>query len=318
MHAIRLARGYTDRDLILKFEGSYHGAHDSVLWSTAHGDITQVGDARRPRGFKQSWGIPEAMRDLLILAPWNDQEVLAEILEEKGEQIAAVIIEPALGNGAGLLPDPDYLPFLRQQCDEYGIVLIFDEVKTGFRIAPGGASEYFGVHSDLATFAKAMGNGYPIAAIGGKRDIMMSIEPGKVSHGGTYTGNVVGTSAADATLEFIKTGKVFEDINRVGRTLMEGIDEILTRHGLAHHIHGTPGLFGITFSEKKPHDFRDLHEYCDWQLYEDIVMHMIEHGVMPEPEGFEPWFLCSDHTDEDAAETLQKYEDGVRHVLGKR
>jgi glutamate-1-semialdehyde 2,1-aminomutase len=162
-----------------------------------------------------------------------------------------------------------------------------------------------------------MGNGYPIAAIGGKKDIMMSIEPGKVAHGGTYTGNVVGTAAADATLEFMKTGKIFENLNRVGKTLMEGISEILTRHGVAHHIHGTPAMFGITIGEVKPKDFRDLYELPDWEMYETISNHLIENGVMPEPDGLEPWFLCSDHTDEDAAETLQKYEEAVKFTLNK-
>jgi glutamate-1-semialdehyde 2,1-aminomutase len=314
MHAIRLARGYTGRDLILKFEGSYHGAHDHVLWSTAGGDITQVGDRRRPRGYKQSWGIPELMRELLVLCPWNDKEVLAEILQEKGEQIAAIIIEPALGNGAGLLPDADYMPFLRQQCDQYGIVLIFDEVKTGFRMGPGGASEYFGVLSDLATFAKAMGNGYPIAAFGGKKEIMMTIGPGKVFHGGTYNGNVVSTAAADATLEFIQTQPVFENINKVGNMLMSGIGEILNHHGVPHHVTGVPGMFGICFREEKPRNWRELRE-CNWDLYESITQHLIARGVFPESDGMEPYFLCSDHTEADAALTLEAFEEGVKLAL---
>jgi glutamate-1-semialdehyde 2,1-aminomutase len=318
MHAIRIARAYTGRDIILKFEGCYHGMHDYMLWSTASGRSDKMGDRQRPMAYKQSLGIPEIMRQLVQLCPWNDVEVLGDILKERGEEIAAVIVEPILGNGAALMPQPGYLEFLRQQCDEYGIVLIFDEVKTGFRIAPGGAGEFFGVLPDMSTFAKAMGNGYPIAAIGGKHDIMMSIAPGSVAHGGTYTGNMVGTAAADATLEYMKTGKVHEDINRVGGTLMRGIDEILNRYSLPHHIHGTPGMFGITFSEIKPRDFRDLYERCDWETYEEIGMHLIENGVMPDPDGLEPWFLCSDHTDEDAAETLQKFEDAVKHVLAHK
>jgi glutamate-1-semialdehyde 2,1-aminomutase len=146
---------------------------------------------------------------------------------------------------------------------------------------------------------------------------MMMLEPGKVAHGGTYTGNVVGTAAADATLEFMKTGKVFENLNRVGAILMEGIGQILTRHGLAHHIHGTPAMFGITLCGRKPRDFRELYELPDWEMYKEIVMHLIENGVMPDPDGLEPWFLCSDHTNEDAAETLQKYEDAIKHVHKK-
>lgn len=316
MHALRLARGYTGRDIILKFEGCYHGAHDYVLWSTASGKLDKMGDRQQPVAYKQSLGIPEIMSSLVQICPWNDVEVLGEILQKRGHEIAAIIVEPILGNTAALTPQPGYFQFLREQCDQYGIVLIFDEVKTGFRIAPGGAAEYFGVLPDISTFAKAMGNGYPIAALGGKKEIMMTIKPGQIFHGGTYTGNVVSTAAADATLEYIQTGKVFEQIDHVGGMLMEGIAEILNRYGMAHHIHGTPGIFGITMGEQRPKDWRDA-QLADWDLYEKIVLHMIENGVMPEPDGHEPWFLCADHTEEDAAETLQKFEDGVQDALGK-
>ena len=314
MHALRLARGYTGRDIILKFEGSYHGAHDTVLWSTAGGDVTQVGDRQRPTAYKQSWGIPEVMRDLVQLAPWNDVEVLGDILQEKGEQIAAIIVEPTLGNGNGLMPQPGYHQFLREQCDQYGIVLIFDEVKTGFRIAAGGAREYFGVIPDISTYAKALGNGYPIAAIGGKRDIMMTMGPGKVFQGGTYTGNVVSTAAADAVLEFMQTGQVFPKIEKVGRMIMDGMHEILNRHGVSHVINGLPAMFAPCFTDKQPRDWRDL-KACDWDLYEAITEHMVEKGVMPELDGLEPYFLCSDHTEENAAETLQAFEDGLKLAL---
>lgn len=318
MHAIRLARGYTGRDLVLKFEGCYHGAHDYVLWSTASGDIDQVGERERPRAYKQSLGIPEVMRSLVELCPWNDVEVLGDILQKKGQEIAAIIVEPILGNGNGLLPQPGYLEFLREQCDQYGIVLIFDEVKTGFRIAAGGAREVFNVIPDISTYAKALGNGYPVAAIGGKKEIMMTFGPGKVFQGGTYTGNVVSTAAADATLEYMQTGNVFPQIEKVGTMLMEGISEILTRHNMPHVINGVPAMFGVCLTEQKPKDWRDLHEMCDWDTLEAIHLHMLyKHGIFPEPDGYEPYFLCSDHTVEDAAETLQAFEDGVKHVLKK-
>jgi len=317
MHALRLARGHTGRDKILKFEGCYHGAHDYVLWSTASGKIEEVGDRHHPRAYKQSIGIPEVMRDLITVAPWNDVEVLGDILEQEGEQIAAIIVEPVLGNGAALMPKPGYLEFLREQADQYGIVLIFDEVKTGFRMGPGGAGEYFGVLPDISTFAKAMGNGYPIAAFGGKKEFMMSVAPGKVFQGGTYTGNVVSTAAADATLEYMQLGKVFPQINKVGGILMSGIGEILNRYSIPHIISGVPAMFGIIFAEQKPVDWRELYE-ADWDLYEEITERMINvHGVMPDNDGFEPYFLCADHTEEDAAKTLEAFEDGLKHALGK-
>jgi len=315
MHALRLARGHTGRDKILKFEGCYHGAHDYVLWSTASGDIEQVGDRHRPHAYKQSIGIPELMRRLITLAPWNDVEVLGDILEKEGEEIAAIIVEPILGNGAALMPQPGYLEFLREQADKYGIALIFDEVKTGFRIAPGGAGEYFGVIPDISTFAKAMGNGYPVAAFGGKKEVMASIGPGKVFHGGTYTGNAVSTAAADATLEFMQSGQVFPQLEKVGAMLMAGIDEILNRHSIPHFISGVPAMFGVIYAERMPRDWRELYA-ADWDFYTAVTNFMIEQrGVMPDPDGFEPYFLCSDHAVEDAAETLTAFEDGVKHVL---
>ncbi|MEM7345628.1 MAG: guanitoxin biosynthesis PLP-dependent transaminase GntE [Chloroflexota bacterium] len=315
MHAIRLARGYTGRDLILKFEGSYHGAHDTVLWTTARGDLAKIGDRNQPVGYKQSLGIPEVMRDLTVLSPWNDFEVLGDILQKRGQEIAGIIVEPMLGNGNGLMPQPGYLEFLREQCDEHGIVLIFDEVKTGFRMAPGGAREYFGVTPDISTYAKALGNGYPIAAMGGHKDIMMALGPGKVFQGGTYTGNVVSTAAADATLEQIQSGKVFEQLNKIGGILMTGISEVLDRHGVAHVINGVPAMFGLALTEEKLTDWRDLHTLCNWELMDTVLEYMVDKGVMPELDALEPYFLCSAHSEADAAETLQVFEDGLKHAL---
>jgi len=312
MHALRLARGYTGRDIILKFEGSYHGAHDQVLWSTAEGDRAQVGERQRPTGSKQSKGLPDVLRSLIQLCPWNDVEVLGDILQERGEQIAGIIIEPILGNSAAIMPRPGFLEFVREQCDQYGIVLIFDEVKTGFRIAPGGAGEYFNIAADLSTFAKALGNGFPVAAIGGKKEIMLNLIWGKVMQAGTYCGNMVAAAAADATLERIQNGEVFPQIEKVGRMLMDGIAEILTRHGLPHFVHGTPGMFGYCLLETRPYDWRDLME-ADWDTQAKIMSHMVNNGIMCE-NGPEPFFLCAAHSEADAAETLEKFEDAIKSV----
>lgn len=311
MHAIRLARGHTGREIILKFEGSYHGAHDNVMWSTQGASLEKVGDRRRPLPVKNSLGIPKAINDLILLCPWNDEEVLGDILKERGEEIAAIIVEPVLGNSNALMPNDGYLQFLRDQCDLYDIVLIFDEVKTGFRIAPGGAREHFGVIPDISTYAKALGNGYPIAAFGGKREMMEMLTYGGVFQGGTYTGNTVSTAAADATLELIQSGKVFEQINRVGTLIQDGIRDICQRHGLPVHISGTPGMFGVCFSEQKPTDWRELMTLPNWDLSAKVYEYMVENGVLPEPGGIEPFFLCAAHTPADAEETLQRFEEGV-------
>ena len=314
MHAIRLARGYTGRDIVLKFEGSYHGAHDHVLWSTFGANPDNAGDRIRPIAHKESLGIPEGLRGLIQIAPWNDVEVLGDILQEKGERIAAVIMEPYLGNANALTPQPGYLEFVREQCDKYGIVLIFDEVKTGFRVAPGGIREATGVIPDLSTYAKALGNGYPIAAIGGHRAIMSKLAPKKVFQGGTYSGNAVSTAAADATLELLQTG-AFDQINKIGTAIMDGLGEICTRHSVPHFVNGTPGMFGICFSETRPRDWRELLTKCNWDLSASVYGHLADNGVMPEPGGTEPFFICASHTEADVEKTLHYFEEGLRLAL---
>jgi glutamate-1-semialdehyde 2,1-aminomutase len=213
------------------------------------------------------------------------------------------------------MPQPGWLELIRKLCDEYGIVMIVDEVKTGFRIAPGGAHEYFGVYGDLVTYAKAMGNGFPIAAIGGKAEVMDSVGPGRTAHGGTYCGNVVGTAAADATLEIIAQGEALTTVDVRGRALMEGIGEILTDAGFAHHILGPPSMFGITFGEEEPTDFRTWIK-LDHDLYTAIMTALLRKGAMPDPDGGEPWFLCAALTEKDVEDTLNYFADAVQEVKG--
>jgi glutamate-1-semialdehyde 2,1-aminomutase len=193
--------------------------------------------------------------------------------------------------------------------------MIMDEVKTGFRIAPGGAHEYFGVCGDLVTYAKALGNGFPIAVIGGNNEVMTSVGPGRTAHGGTYCGNVVGTAAADTTLQIIAEEKALDTVNARGQVLMEGIDTILTDAGLAHHIIGPPAMFGITFGEEEATDFRGWLK-LDHELYTDIMMALIRRGAMPDPDGGEPWFLCAALSEKDVEDTLNFFEDAVKEVKG--
>jgi len=314
MHALRIARAYTGRERFIKFEGQYHGMYDYVLFTTAGTPASALGSRRNPINVQMSSGIPEGIRRYVINLPFNDVERLEETVEARWHELAAIIVEPLLGNAAGILPRPGWLEKIRELCDRYGIVLIFDEVKTGFRIANGGAQEYFGVKADLVTFAKAMGNGFPIAAIGGKREVMATVEPGRVSHGGTYTGNAVGTAAADATLELLETRPIIETIFRRGRQLMEGIHEILTRADIPHAMTGLPPIFSfILGTDEEPVDFRGYIQ-GDEELYERLVMALIERGVMPDADGREPWFLCYSHDEQVIADTLTAFEDAVREV----
>ncbi|MGZ6313972.1 MAG: aspartate aminotransferase family protein, partial [Candidatus Limnocylindrales bacterium] len=183
MHAIRVARGFTERDKIVKFEGQYHGVHDYALISVLPNDVTELGDRDNPVRLAWGRGIPRAVAETVIPVPYNDLTTLRHVFEREGNDIAAVLIEPVLGNAQGILPQDGFLAGVRALTEEFGALLIFDEVKTGFRFARGGAAEVFGVTPDLATYAKAMGNGYPAAAVGGRRDVR-SVRPKHVSHGG--------------------------------------------------------------------------------------------------------------------------------------
>ncbi len=314
MHALRIARAHTGREKFIKFEGQYHGMHDYVLFSTASSPAGALGSRRSPIPAVTSSGVPKGISEYVVVLPYNDLERLEETVEARWHELAAIFVEPMMGNAAGIMPRPGWLEKLRELCDRYGIVLIFDEVKTGFRIANGGAQEFFGIKADLVTYAKAMGNGFPIAAIGGKEEVMMTIEPAAVAHGGTYTGNVAGAAAADATLEILEREPIIQTIFQRGQRLMDGIDGILTRADIPHCMTGLPPILGFILGvEELPVDFR---AYCagDDALYERLVMELIERGVMPDCDGREPWFLCYQHTDEVIDETLSILEDTVKAI----
>jgi glutamate-1-semialdehyde 2,1-aminomutase len=317
MHALRIARGYTGRERFIKFEGQYHGMYDYVLFSTAGTPVGALGSRRSPINVQSSSGIPEGIRQYVTNLPFNDVERLEETVEACWHELAAIFVEPMLGNAAAIMPQPGWLEKIRELCDRYGIVLIFDEVKTGFRIANGGAQERFGVKADLVTYAKAMGNGFPVAAIGGKEEVMGVIGYGSVAHGGTYTGNAVGVAAADATLEILETEPVIETLYQRGQRLMDGIREILTRADLPHYMTGLPPMFSFILGmEKEPVDFRD---YCagDDPLYERLAMALIEHGIMLDCDGREPWFLCYSHGEREITDTLTAFEEAVKDIKRK-
>jgi glutamate-1-semialdehyde 2,1-aminomutase len=314
MHALRIARAFTGREKFIKFEGTYHGVSDYFLFSTATSPQRALGSRRSPIPAFVSSGIPAGMNQYVITLPFNDLERLEEKVEARWGEIAAIFVEPVLGNSAGILPRPGYLHKLRELCDRYGILLVFDEVKTGFRIALGGAQEHFGVQADLVTYAKALGNGFPIAVIAGKEKVMMTIEPGRVAHAGTYIGNVIATSAALATLDVMESEPVHATICKRGQALMDGIHTILADQGIPHFVTGLPSMFSIFLgADREPLDYRDYLE-GNADLYNAIVMGLIQRGVMPDADGREPWFVCYSLSEEDVAETLTIFEDCVKTV----
>lgn len=311
MHAIRVARAYTGREIILKFEGNYHGFHDYTLWST-YAPVESYGNARSPVPIPSSSGIPRVLGEKVITLPFNDFEGFERVMKSFGEQIAAVITEPCQGNCAAIEPQKGFLELIRKRTEEYGCVFILDEVKTGFRIANGGAQEYYRIKPDLATYAKALGNGYPVAALGGKKEIMAIIGHG-VAQGGTYTNNKPGVAAAWATLTLLQQQPILKTIEQRGKRLMAGLKKIFEEAGIPVVFSGYPAMFSFSIGVEKVTCQRDWNE-SDKDYYLDLVEAAIERGVMPDHDPREPWFLCYAHSEEDIDRTLEVYAQVVKTV----
>jgi len=317
MHAMRVARAYTGREKIVKFEGQYHGVHDYALISVGPDDMSELGDPDAPVALAWGRGIPGAVADTIIPARYNRIDSLRTIFERQGQEIAAIIVEPVLGNAQGIMPRPGFHQEMRALTEEFGILLIFDEVKTGFRFARGGAAEFFGIKPDLATYAKAMGNGYPAAAFGGRAEVM-SMLPDKVSHGGTYAGNRVAAAAAVKTLTILKETNALETVHATGRRVQEGLRQVLDPTGLAYHFTGHPSMFGIMFREEEATEYRDWAS-TDHELYDAVAVGMQARGAMPEPDSREPWFLCESHAAGDTVDRVVSiFADSLHAVLEAR
>ncbi len=314
MHALRIARAHTHREKIIKFEGTYHGFHDYALWSTAYTAYGSLGSRRSPTPVANSSGMPASVRDLVILLPFNDFEMLEATVRARFGEIAAILVEPIAANMTTVMPARGWLRHIRRLCDEFGIVMIMDEVKTGFRIARGGATEYFKVRGDLMTYAKSLANGYPLAAIGGSRAVMSVIEPGRMAHGGTYCSNVPGVAAALATLEVLQTTPALRTITANGKRLMQGIHLVLSEKGIPHTLTGVPAMFSFVLGlEKPPVEYRDL-AAADMELYEKIHHAMRARGIEYEMDGKEPWFLCEAHSQADIDRTLTTLAEVVKQL----
>jgi glutamate-1-semialdehyde 2,1-aminomutase len=317
MHAMRVARAYTGRTKIVKFEGQYHGVHDYALISVAPNNMAELGDDENPVALAWGRGIPGEVAKTIVPARYNNIEFLRRLFERDGGEIAAIIVEPVLGNAAGILPQPGFHKAMRALTEEFGILLIFDEVKTGFRFARGGAAEYFGITPDLATYAKALGNGYPAAAFGG-REAVMSVLPDKVSHGGTYAGNRVAAAAAVATLQILRDTNALETIHATGDRLRAGVSAIIEAKGLPYHLTGHPSMFGIMFTEHVATEYRDWAD-TDHELYDEVAFGMHARGAMPEPDSREPWFICEAHAQGDYVDrVLTAFEGSLAAALDRR
>jgi len=311
MHALRTARGYTNKEKFIKFEGQYHGAHDYVLFSTASSPVSAMGSRKSPIPVQVGSGIPNKIRDYVFCLPFNDFDAVEKCVKDHHGEVAAMLVEPCLGNIAGIEPKDGFLAHLRSLCDKYGIVLVFDEVKTGFRLSNGGARETYSVIPDISTYAKSLGNGLPVAAFGGKSEVMDVIGGGSVTHAGTFGANGVSMAAANAVLDILNESPVLSDLSKRGNRLKNGLDQILTNSGLSHQMCGHPNIQGFLITDKKVEEVRDLAHSND-ELYETIMNNMYDRGIWVENDPREPWFLCEAHTDEVIDHTLNIFEESVK------
>ncbi|MEY4466267.1 MAG: hypothetical protein RIR21_60 [Pseudomonadota bacterium] len=301
MGAVRTARGYTKRDRVVIVEGGFHGLYDEMMWKS---DIEQWDPKGTvpPSVIPFGGGIPATARNLVDLIVLNDTEMLEALFAKRGEQIACVVLEPIIGNAGSISATQAWLQRLRDLCTEYGTMLIIDEVKTGFRVAKGGAQELYGIYADLTSYAKAMGNGYPVAAFGGRAEVMdvVGSNRGGVVHGGTYTGNLVALSAAHATLQILSDTDALNTVNRVGNQIQDLLGRVFTAAGIEYAFAGPPAMLGIHFTPNVPTNYRDW-RITNSDLYRAFAWKLIDYGVMLEPDSREPWFFCEAHSEVDLA-----------------
>jgi glutamate-1-semialdehyde 2,1-aminomutase len=284
MSAIRLARGYTGRNKIIKFEGCYHGHADSFLVKAGSGVATLNID--------QVPGVTPGVVNDSFTAPFNNLDAVRELVAQHPEQFAAIIVEPVAGNMGCILPQPGFLEGLRKLCDEEGIVFIFDEVMTGFRLAPGGAQERLTIDADLITYGKVIGGGMPVGAFGGKRAIMEHIAPlGKVYQAGTLSGNPIAMAAGYALLSYLHDHpEIYIQLEATGNALAKGIDEVLQRKTIPYVINQCGSMISVHFSDQPVIDFSTAAAARN-DVFNKLFHHMLDRGVYMPPSAYETWFI---------------------------
>ncbi|MBT9097681.1 glutamate-1-semialdehyde 2,1-aminomutase [Methylovulum psychrotolerans] len=307
MSAIRLARGYTGRDKIVKFEGCYHGHSDSLLVKAGSGALTF--------GVPSSPGVPAALAEHTITLTYNDSAAVAQLFAECGGQIAAIIVEPVAGNMNCIPPVPGFLETLRQVCDEHGSVLIFDEVMTGFRVGLQGAQGLYGITPDLTTLGKVIGGGMPVGAFGGCRKIMEKLAPlGPVYQAGTLSGNPVAMAAGLKTLALISQAGFYETLSAKTERLVTGLKAAAQQAGIPLSTHNVGGMFGLFFSETANITrFAEVMR-CDQERFKRFFHAMLAEGVYLAPSAFEAGFVSIAHTDADIDSTIAKAAAIFQHL----
>lgn len=314
MAALRLAKAYNGKDSHIIVEGGYHGVFDAVLWYVEMEDWDpSMGD---PPVEADSYGVPVMMKKLAYFTPLNDANYLENVLKKHHDSIGAFLIEPMMGNCCSITATREYVQAARELCAKYDVIMIVDEVKTGFRVARGGVQELMGIRADLCTFAKAVGNGYPISVVAGREDIMRQVGDGVV-HGGTYTCHSVALAAAEKTLEILDETDALETVAAYGTALQDGMGKILDARGIPHSFVGHPSMGGLFFNDTPPSNYRDWLD-SDYSFYDTMAQELHELGVLCEPDSREPWFICEAHAKDDSlAQTLAGFERAVDTTIEK-
>lgn len=306
MSTIRLARGYTGRDKILKFEGCYHGHGDSLLVKAGSGATTL--------GIPDSLGIPEDLAKHTLTASYNDLEGVKSLVRQYSGQIACIIVEPIAGNMGVVLPEKEFLEGLRKICNGEGIILVFDEVISGFRVAYGGAQELYSIKADLTCLGKIIGGGLPVGAYGGKREIMEKIAPlGGVYQAGTLSGNPLAMTAGMVTLELLKSKKIYRDLEKKTSYLTEAISEKAEERGIPMTINRGTGMFTLFFTAGPVRDYRTA-KASDTKRFAKFFIEMMEQGIYLPPSQFEAWFISFAHTQKDLDQTIEACDTAFRKI----
>ena len=303
MAAIRVARGYTGRDKIIKFEGCYHGSVDSLLVKAGSGVMTL--------GLPDSPGVPASFVEHTLLADFNNLESVTDLFDEYGPEIAAVVLEPVTGNMGMVVPDLDFLKGLRNLCDVHGSLLVFDEVMTGFRVDYGGAQEIFGIIPDMTIFGKVIGGGLPVGAYGGRQDVMLMVAPaGPVYQAGTLSGNPLAVAAGRKTLEILQAPDTYAELSRKSNWLIDEMRQSAEKNGIPLQTNVIGGMFGFFFAEKPVRNYQDAAE-SDQDRFRKFFMGMLKEGIYLAPSAFESGFISMAHTEED----LEKTAAACRKVM---
>lgn len=307
-YALRFARAFTGRRLIVRFEGHYHGWSDAIHWS-AHPTEAEWGPADAPTTTPATAGIPAEIAGTLLVLPWNDPAALDRAFAEHGDDIAAVITEPISGNCGGILPADGYLEHMRAITERHGSLLIFDEVLTGLRVGPSGAQGRYGITPDLTVLAKALAAGFPVAAVGGRRDIMEFVVGGGTMHGGTYNSNPVACAAVIATLAETGAPGFYDDLLARGSRLADGLVAVAQDAGLPAFWTGVGSLFQLWFGEQAPTEYRSVQRLAAVSPFPVLFSGMLERRVILQPQAEGLFLMSGAHTDEDVAETLERAAD---------